>query len=252
VYAASVAVNQRGDVLAVWERPLKGSSGRRGVYARVRTAGGRLGRTQRLGDSDPFPKLSAALGEDRRVLVGWVGQRVNEGTPHSPAETWVSIDGSAQRVGTVPDLGTGHYVGQAGVRVAIASDGRPVAAWTGFENDRFVVKAAEVRSAAPVQVVSDPAVDTVLGDLATGGAGEAVLAGLTGLRGSDPSGSPFAVGVVAAVRGAGATSFGALETVAEPKDFREAVDVEIVPGTSRAVAVWRDLGTRSLVTAARG
>ena len=251
VYAATAAVNAKGAVLAVWERPLKGSLGRRGIYTRVRTAGGRLGRTKRIGTSHPIPKLSAALGDDGTTLVGWLGQRIGEGTPHTPAEIHVSLDGATEHVETVPLLGTGHYVGQTGVEVAIARDGRALAAWTGFQEDRFVVRAAEARPGAPVQVVSDATVDTVLADLATGGRGEAVVIGLSGIRGSDPAGPRVAVGVVAAVRPPAEASFTGVETVAAPKDFREAVDVELVPGTSRAVAVWRDLGTRSLVTATR-
>jgi hypothetical protein len=77
----AVAVDARGDVLVVWERPLHGSTGTRGIYARERTAPGRLGSTRRLGTSEPAPKISAALGDGRRAVVAWVSQRVSEGTP---------------------------------------------------------------------------------------------------------------------------------------------------------------------------
>ncbi len=250
-YAATVAINARGDALAVWDRPLRGTTGRRGVYTRIRTAGGRLSRTRRVGTSHPVPKLSAALGDDRTPVVGWLGQRISEGLPLTPAEIWISIRGGAQRVETVPNLGTGRYVGQAGVKVAIAAGGRPLAAWTGYEDERFVVRAAEVRPGAPVQVVSDPARHTVLADLATSDRGEAVVMGLTGIRGADPDTGPASVGVVASLLAPGAAAFGALESVADPKDFRETVDAEFVPGTGRVVAVWRDLGTRSLAISTR-
>jgi hypothetical protein len=255
VSTIAVDISPDGDALAVWDRPLKGSTGRRGIHAAIRKVGGRT-RTQRIGSSHPIPRISASLGNNGSALVGWLGQRINEGTPHSDAEVWIadavrSRFGAPQRVEVVPRQQTGRYVGQAGVRVARTADGRKLAAWTGYQDGKFVVRAAPVEGGEvrePAQVLSDPAADTVLADLATGAAGEAVVMGLGGIRGSDPSGP---VGVVAFPRAPGATAFGALEQVAEPKDFREAVRAEIVPTTGRVVAVWRDLGTQSLQIASR-
>lgn len=248
VHAATVAINAHGDVLAAWERPLKGARGRRGVYMRMRTAAGLLGRTQRMGKSHPHPKLSAAIGDDPRLaVVGWVSQRMGEGTPHSDAEMWVATRATkATLLETVPNLGTGRYVGHAGIRVAVDPAGRPLVAWTGYQDTRFVVRASKLLD--DLQTVSDPAQDTVLSDLDVGPGGRAVVVGLSGIRGADPAG---AVGIAAAVRAAGAATFGALETVAEPAGYREAADAEFAPQTDRPVVVWRDLGTRSLAIASR-
>ncbi len=257
--AMAVDINERGDILAVWDRPLKGTTGRRGIYAATIAADGSMPAGGRVGTSHPIPRISASIGADGSAIVGWIGQRVSEGTPLSEAEVFVANAqpgrrfGAPQRVEVVPRLEAGRYVGQAGVRVKAARDGRKLAAWTGYANGRFVVRAAAVEGGEvrePGQIVSDPATDTVLADVATGRAGEAVVMGLTGTRGNDPSGP---VGIVAMTRAAGAsnTAFGTFESVAEPKDYREALRVEIVPTTGRVVAVWRDLGTRSLVISSR-
>ena len=84
--AATVAVNARGDALAVWERPVHGTTGRRDVYARIRTAGGRLGAARNLGSAVTIPTFSAALGDRRRAVVAWMGQRVSEGYALGPGD----------------------------------------------------------------------------------------------------------------------------------------------------------------------
>ncbi len=252
----AVAVNARGDVLAVWERPLHGGTGTRGIYARERTAGGRLGATRRLGTSAPAPKIRAALGDGRRAVVAWVSQRVSEGDAGSPAMIRAAIAAPGARFGGEQTLevvnvtGTGRYVGQAGVVASISAHHRPLIAWTGFQNDRFVVRAAEVAGGARLtgpQVVSDPAQDTVLSDAATTASGQAVIVGLQGLRGADPVGP---VSVVAAMRPAGATAFGAPEAVSEPGQFEEAAQAAFRQDGS-VVAVWRSLSPGAVMWAVR-
>jgi hypothetical protein len=252
----AVAVNARGDVLAVWERPLRGSTGTRGIYARERTAGGRLGSTRRLGTSQPAPKISAALGDGRRAVVGWVSQRVSEGDAGSPAMIRAAIAAPGQRFGgeqtldVVDVTGTGRYVGQAGVQASISAHHRPLIAWTGFRNDRFVVRAADVADGARIagpQIVSDPAQDTVLSDAATTANGQAVVVGLQGLRGADPVGP---VSVVAATRAAGAPAFGAPEAVSEPGQFDEGAQAAFRQDGG-VVAVWRSLSPGAVMWAVR-
>jgi hypothetical protein len=254
--AMAVAVNPRGDVLVAWDRPRRGATGTRHVYAAIRTAGGRR-TTNRIGSAVTIPRLSAAIGTDRRALVGWIGQRVGEGDPGSPATIQVADAeprrrfGAAQRLEVVPQLETGHYVGQAGVKVAIAGDGRKLVAWTGYLDGRFVVRAGRVEGGElrePAQVVSDPATDTVLGDLVAGPAGEAVAMLLSGIRGADPSGP---VGVLAAARTPGTDAFATPEVVAAPQGFRENVHAAIAPTTGRVVAAWRDLDAKGVAIASR-
>lgn len=256
---AALWLDERGDALAAWERPLDGISGTRGIYARVLTRGGRLRATQRLGTSVPNPVLSAVLGADRRAAVAWLSQDVGGGVARGPAT--ISLAQAARRRPFAParvlervDVrGTGRHVGQAGVRVRIAR-GRTLAAWTGYAGGRFVVRAA--RGDEEPQIVSDPARDTVLSDLVVGPGGEAVVAGLEGIRGASPNaigrGDAGDVAVVAAARAARAAAFGPLERVADARgEFREAVDLGISPTTGRVVAVWRDFGVEGIASAVR-
>jgi hypothetical protein len=252
----AVAVDADGDVLAVWERPLHGSTGTRGIYARELPARGRLGSTRRLGTSAPAPRISAALGDGRRAVVAWVSQRVSEGDAGSPAMIRAAIAAPGERFGGEQTLevvnvtGTGRYVGQAGVVASISAHHRPLIAWTGFQNDRFVVRAAEVAGGSRLtgpQVVSDPTQDTVLSDAASTASGQAVVVGLQGLRGADPVGP---VSVVAATRAAGAPAFGAPEAVSDPGQFDEAAQVAFRQDAG-IVAVWRSFTPSAVVWAVR-
>jgi hypothetical protein len=251
----AVAINARGDVLAVWERPLHGSTGTRGIYARERTAGGRLGATRRLGTSEPLTRISAALGDGRRAVVASIGQGVAEGDVAGPATIKAAVAapgepfGSAKTLEVVNVTGTGRYVGEAGVVASISAHHRPLIAWTGFQGDHFVVRAAEVvgTGLGTPQVVSDPAQDTVLSDAATTASGRAVVIGLEGRRGSDLVGP---VSVVAATRAAGATAFGAPEAVSEPGQFDEAAQVAFRQDGS-VVAAWRSFQPSGVVWAVR-
>lgn len=254
-YSLDVAVNERGDVLAVYDRPLRGATGRRGVYGRMRTAAGRLGSERKLGEAVTIPRLSTALGAGRRAIVGWFGQRVGEGHAHPPGEAWVAqarpgrLFGEPQRLERITIGGTGRYVADAAVRVAL--DGaRPIVAWTGYAGGRFVVKAShgeggEIRE--PGAVLSNPARDTILGDMDRGGTGVMMI---EGRRGADPVGTgPLALR--AAVRRSGTTTFGAIETVQPSAGWIEAVDVETVPSSGRIVAVWRQFGPEVVGIASR-
>ena len=191
-------MNGRGDALAVWTQA--GS-----VQARIRIGGGRLRATQRVGRTVPGSDIapSAALSTHRAELVGWVGQRVDEAVPAAGRATVAQArDGSAFTATPLSDLpaaGIGHYVSEAGVRVAYDAGGRALVAYTAFDppasSGRFSVRTAELRGAAnnprqaltDVQTVSDPATDAVLSDLVVGPAGGELVVVLSGVQGTDPA-----------------------------------------------------------------
>jgi hypothetical protein len=252
----AVAINARGDVLVAWERPLHGSTGTRGIYAREWTARDGLGSTRRLGTAVTRPTISAALGDGRRAVVAWLGQGVSEGDAGTPATIKAAVAAPGKPFGddkvleVVNVTGTGRYVGQAGVVASISAHHRPLIAWTGFQDDHFVVRAAEVAGGTTItspQVVSDPAQDTVLSDAATTAGGQAVVVGVQGLRGADPAGP---VSVVAATRAAGAPAFGAPEAVGDPGQFDEDAQVAFRPDAG-VVVVWRSLSADAVMWAAR-
>jgi|GEM_PF-4288731 len=188
----AAAINERGDALAVWTQAHT-------VYARIRTAGGALRSRQTVGATVAGPNLapSAALSTHRAELVGWVSQQVSEGDG-GPGTTLVAQarDGStfAPRMLAVNlPSGTGSYVSGAGIRVAFDPFGRRLLAWTGFDGGRFTVHSAELLGAANAasslttdsQLVSDPAVDTVLESATTAADGRQLLTLRAGARGTD-------------------------------------------------------------------
>jgi hypothetical protein len=204
----AAAVNDRGDAMAVWTQAST-------LYARIRTAGGTVRPRQRVGATIRGQHLapSAVLSRHRGQLVGWVAQGVSEGDG-GPATTRVAQarDGgafTATQLGTIPALGAGHYVSEAGVRVAYGSRGRALAAWTAFgaATGRFLVRTGQLKGAANnpsqamtgVTTVSDPSTDTVLSDLVADPSGPAYALMLAGVRGNDPS----SVGGAVAVRASG-------------------------------------------------
>jgi hypothetical protein len=190
----AAAVNDRGDAMAVWTQ---GST----LYARIRTAGGTLRPRRRVGATIRGQHLapSAVLSLHRAQFVGWLAQAVSEASP-SAGVAWVAQarDGSpftATRLGAIPAVGDGHYVSEAGVRVAYGSRGRALVAWTGYEDGRFVVRQAQVKGAANnpsqslvgVATLSQPGIDTVLSDLVVHPSGPTYVLMLAGARGSDSS-----------------------------------------------------------------
>ena len=89
---STVAINDRGDMLVAWQ-----ANG--GVFARIRTAGGTLYRTERLGNpGEPVRAISAVLTPNRGAAVAWEaavggrgharvagdGRRVDEGRRREP------------------------------------------------------------------------------------------------------------------------------------------------------------------------
>jgi hypothetical protein len=247
---SAVAVNARGDALIAWQ-----ANG--GVFARIRTAGGTLYRTERLGNpGEPVRATSAVLTANRAAAVAWEAQDVNEGTPESAATVDASFKAagashhfhSAQRLATVPALATGHYVGERAVKVVISQDGRVTAAWTAYANGRFVVRAADLSGFRFVgaQTLSDPAVDAVLSDLDAGPGSVLAIAWRAGVAGVDPgTGTP---GLDAALRAPGAPAFGPPETIEQGTTALGAV-LRFDPSTGRAVAAWDDL--QAIRTSAR-
>jgi hypothetical protein len=211
----AAAVNARGDALAVWTQ-----SGH--VYARLRTAGGTLRVRQTVGttiDGSQVPP-SAALSTHDAELVGWLAQGQSEGDGSAgtarvaQARDGVTAFASLPLSTTLP-AGTGTYVTGAGVRVAFDPNGRRLLAWTGFDGGHFTVHTAELSGAAnstnimlvDSQVVSDPAVDTLLDDAVVGANGVQLLTLRTGAVGQ--ASAPIA----AAWRAAGATGAFTRESV---------------------------------------
>jgi hypothetical protein len=257
--SGTVAINTRGDVLVVWERPLSGMTGTRGIYARRRTPRGHLAAAQRLGTGVPFLSISAAIDDGRNAVVAWLGQRVSEGDVQSAATVKFAAAPagqpfSAQRMVEVIDVpGTGRYVTAPGVRTAIGADGRALLAWTGYQDGHFVVRAAPLTDSGlgEQQIVSDPSADTVLAALSTGPGGEAVVLARQGIRGNDPTSPSGGVTLSAAARAPGQATFGPVETVHASTNYVDVPGLAFDPIHHSAITVWSDFAARTLLGSAR-
>jgi hypothetical protein len=238
---STVAINARGDMLIAWQ-----ANG--GVFARIRTAGGTLYKTERLGNpGEPVRAISAVLTSDRAAAVAWEAQTVSEGQPESAATVDATFKDagashhfhSSQRLATVPALTTGHYVGERGVKVVLSADGRITAAWTGYVNGRFVVRAAELSGFRFVgaQTLSSPAEDAVLSDADAGPASALAVAWETGAAGNDPG--VGTAGLAAALRAPGAPAFAPAESI-EQGTAALGAKVRFDPSSGRVVAAWDD------------
>ena len=171
IRSVAVATNAGGDILAVWDR--SGTIEARYWYARSE----RLSAVKALGETDAALKLSASLGDDRRAVVGWIDQRINEGgaaeglrvgrRPHGHARA------SGRRSSSTP---TATTTSPAGVGVKTAPN---MVVFSGSD----AIKAALVngRSIGTPQAIAPIApdqrfADIGLGDLATAAGGKAVVA----------------------------------------------------------------------------
>jgi hypothetical protein len=251
-WMSTVAVNTRGDSLIAWEA-------RSGVFARIHTAGGKLSPARRLGDpGEPVTAISAVLTPSGAAAVAWSAQNVSDGDPTSSATVDAALKDAgtnhrfhtSQRLETVPALGQGRYVAERRVKLARTSEGDIDAAWTGYQNGRFVVQTAGVdgfRFGAP-QTVSDPTIDSVLADLAAGPSSELAVLWRTGVAGDDPGTGP--AGLEAALRPAGATQFGAAENILQGLPANNAT-LRFDPSSDRAVAAWNDFSIDQLRTSVR-
>jgi hypothetical protein len=247
---STVAINDRGDMLVAWQ-----ANG--GVFARIRTAGGTMYATERLGNpGEPVRAISAVLTPNRGAAVAWEAQSVDEGTPESPATVDASTKAagashhfrSSQRLGRVPTLATGQYVSERAVKVVRSADGRITAAWTAFAANRFVVQAAGLSGARfrTGVTVSDPAVDSILADLDAGPSSELAVAWRTGVAGTDPgTGTP---GVNAALRSPGGAAFAAAEVIDQGNPAFDPT-LRFDPSSGVLVTAWNDL--QSMRTATR-
>jgi hypothetical protein len=212
---ATVALGPKGDVLVVWED-------KHVIFARHLGPTGHAGAVHRIGDGVQSD-LQAAIDSTGRLEVAWKSQRVNEGESNQPAVVRLATAapghgfGPQRTIETVGGaVGTGRYVSAPAVRLLPQASGRTLLAWTGFQDGRFVVRAADLTGGhrSTPQTLSPTTEDAVLGDAAVGANGAAVVAWRSGVQGADPVPGASET-VLASHRGAGESSFAAPERVSD-------------------------------------
>lgn len=239
----AAAINGRGDALAVW-------TDNENVNARIRTLGGTLRATQRAGATQrgSLAGPSAALSLHRAELVGWSTQVVHEGDPTAgEVRAAQARDGgrfTSTLLSALPAI-SGEPVVGAVVKVAFDPAGVRHLAWTGYDgsgaNGRFTVDSALLHGAANSgtatlvsrQVVSDPAVDTILDDLDVTTGGNELITMRAGLKGDESIDNR--VVVQAASRPSINDSF-TRQSLSAAEGYATSAHAALLP--DRAVVVW--------------
>jgi hypothetical protein len=208
---ATVAVGSRGDVLVVWED-------NHHIFTRHLGRTGHPGAVHRVGDGVQS-QLQAAIDGTGRELVAWASQRVNEGEAATPATVFFATAapghgfGAARRLEAPVATGASAAVSAPAVRLVVGAGDATVLAFNGLEGTRNVVRAATIAGGhvgAP-QVVSGATGDAVLGDVAVGRNGAAVI--LWRGRAAGDAASAGLTTVVATIRPASGAAFGPPEAV---------------------------------------
>ena len=244
---AAVALNGPGDVLVAWDD-------REHVRARVITAGGRIGREQRLGQGGSAwnggHRMTASIDATRRMLVAWVAQRVGEGSyagsPGIVAFAYAPPYGGFQPAQVVQrnlPKGPDRAIGAPGVLTSLVRD-RGVVAWNGYVDGRLAVFGADVRSgrASTPHELSPAGTDARLAGLATGPRGGVVLNWWSMAQPGTIPDPP--AGVYARARAAGATDWGPLEPVVTtgPSVYPGvAAPLAVDPVSGRVTMLWSDV-----------
>lgn len=244
VSALAVGLDYRGDALIAWAQD-------GWIRRRVLRADGRLEAIERIARTPPAPHLQVLISDDNRGILAWT----TETSAGASTITRVYLDASLPGV----HFGRAHLLEQfrnppamhladGTLRLVRLASEAVMMAWTGIVGGRYVVRAAAVSlgGVQPSTVISDPATDSVLADLATGPHNEGLALWVTAPRPAAGSLDPAQVRVMAA-RGVavppGVVAFAPPETVGGPGAIiepRAAID----PATDTALAVWQSLGPR--------
>jgi hypothetical protein len=242
VSAVAVGLDYRGDTLVVWAQG-------RSIYRRVLSVEGVLDPAERIAATLPGPRLQALISDDKRGIVAWTADTTTGGA----TRTRVYVDASRPGVHFGPPRLLEQYADPPGPRlpdgslrlVRLANEGVMIA-WTGMSRGHYVVRAATVSlfGPHPTSLISDPASDAILSDLATGSHGEALAVWTTVPRLAG-GGLDVQHGQVVAARGVaeapGIAVFGAPGVVAGPGPIagpRAAID----PHGDNPIVVWEQVG----------
>ena len=177
-------------------------------------------------------QLALAAGGDGSFALASFSQNLSEGGDNGPASVRVatrSAGGHAFHSARLFETYSERAPQEAGVRVALASDGTGVVGWTGRQDGRFVARAADVGGVV-ARTVSSPAADAVLGDVSAGPGGAAAAIWSPPLDTAPPQ-------VFAAVRDNEGV-FGSPEAVGTPQREVTTPAIGIDPRTHRPLAAW--------------
>jgi hypothetical protein len=251
----AVSISRTGRVLAAWSGAR--SKGRaEQAYAAVSDAHLRHMDIRALGPASAQLAMTAAIGASGRAVVAWVGERVRECHPESPATFRVAYAGSSGRWEQTRLLDRwdfeecGAALSGPGIQASVTEAGPAVVTWTSMSHGVFIVRAQALATSRreTTWTLSDPAANAVLRGMSTDQRGNRVAIWIRGLQGSTASG-PEAL--VASAWTATGPRFGAPEQVSG--EDTSGVMGNYTAGVSTAqdgsaTAVWATPGGAAIAT----
>ncbi len=176
VTAIALTMDYRSDLLLVWQQ--SGS-----IFARVLRGRGSDDPTQRLAPCPPYPQLEALISDNNHGMVAWSSTVEGKGAGSGPVtKTYIEMSGVGVRFGGTPGLvasfGDPAQVGRSegSLELVRLADENVEMGWTTVEDGRYVVRAAPAvyATSGSTTLISNPAEDAILADLAAGPDDEAI------------------------------------------------------------------------------
>jgi hypothetical protein len=238
--AVTAAIGRRGRAVVVFadarERPRRD---RRTVLAWTRDARRGFGRTLVVGPHAGFARMAAAVTDRGRVIVAWGTQDGGEEANRPWVVRAATLATRARKFSHAQTLDPGHGISYAvgSVALAVAADGRATAAWSGVRRAApmgvtFPVMSATSDAIGRFGPAAEIAPDGIVGGLAVRADGAAIV---TWVRTLGPG--PTTGQASAAVRAAGARTFGAAEAIADP-DVASPPTPAFDPVSGSPVVAW--------------
>jgi hypothetical protein len=232
-HGLAVAVDGRGEVVVAYQREL---GRKRTVEARV--LGRRLGRAQTLGPQRGLVDLTAASASGGRTVVAWGSQDVGEEANEAHSVYAAIRSGGSARFAPTQVLDPGGPALRPFGRVAldVGGDGSAVVAWSSPEGGYRIgthsaVRVATARARGRFGAQRELAPSGAVGDVAFGADG-AVIVVWSQLVPEEQERD-----VIAAVRPAGASRFGAPEAVS-PSEHASMPVAAFDPRTGQPLVAW--------------
>jgi hypothetical protein len=223
----TLAMGARGDAVVAFTAERGARRSRSTVQARVARAGGAFAPARALGPSRGATDLSAAVAPDGRAVVAWGSTDPGE-TTQEPYDVRAALGEVRRgRFGAAQTLERGRVAGgsDGDVVAALAPDGTASVAFSAVRRGEDPVLVATAR---PGGRFARPA------DLGPGSVEDLVV----GARGGALAVWTHEGVVRAAVRRAGASSFGAPEQVSPAAEDAASADAALDARSRRAAVVW--------------
>jgi hypothetical protein len=233
--APTVALDYRGDALAVWEQA-------GALYARDLPASGPPHAAERLAAAQPDVSIAALLSDDNRAIVAWSEDRGGSTSVHLDLSAVGVRFGAPRLLERFADP-EGLSAPAASPRLVRLRSESVMMAWAGEQSGHWVVRTAAVdllglRSVTTLAAAGGDALLAGLASAPDGGALALWTEPQQTLRGGPDLNRQALMAAAGVDERPGLTVFGQPEEVAPPGPTRNA-QVAFDPATDGAVALWQ-------------